>query len=815
MRALDGNKNPRSDSRRHRVGFWVMLILGGSLLPALCLADNTGTGSADADSTSNADTSQGLSEITITAEKYSSTIQETPISISALSGADLAAAGISSVEDVTRTIPGLSMRSSGPGQSEYEARGLASNGGSSPTVGFYLDETPLSPPTLAQVGKVVIDPDLYDVTRIEVLRGPQGTLYGSGSMGGTIKIITNQPKLDTFEGSAQGNLSGTEGGGLNGGGSAMLNLPLGDLIAVRVVGTETYRSGWIDRVVLNPFPPDTNLGASPPFVRGNVLAAPVQYVDKHANTEFLDGGRVSVLFKPTDTLSIVAMAMEQHMSMGAYDEFDSPPGAHYLSRYEPFDIPEPISDTIHIENLTITADLGFADLTSATGYWDRQETQQQDGSESISLTNGSSATGGPFFSDYIPSPYQENDYTHQLSQEVRLTSSNSDRLHWTVGGFWSELNSTWNEYGDSPENAGPLNPPGVFYDSWNPYRMEQGALFIDGSFKFTEQWKFSTGVRWYDYKSRQFELEWGSDAPYPYPPGAPGGATQSANRVSNSGFNPRFNLSYAPSPDLDTYLSMARGFRPGGVNQTFPPPDQPPHCQLAPLTFNSDSVWNYELGEKARFFGNRLSINSDIYYIKWYGVPQTPLLSCGYEYITNAGDGRSFGPELEIEAKLSDEWTFSANAAYTDADITHVYPTYQFFLQNYQPGGVGTCEPTATVCKQPILNVPKETGNAALVYSTQVLDGHTLTARVSDAFVGSVVDEAYYFGIKLPPYNIANARVALTGDKWSAGLFVNNLTNRIAEISSNNTSFQFNIPQVIRYSTNQPRTFGTQIDYRF
>ena len=145
----------------------------------------------------------GLAEIVVTAEKVKSTIQDTPISISALSGDQLEATGITSVQDIARTVPGISVRSAGPGLTEYDARGLASNGGAAPTVGFYLDEIPLSPPALSQSGKVVIDPGLYDVDRVEVLRGPQGTLYGSGSMGGTVKIVTAQPKLGEFEGSAQ------------------------------------------------------------------------------------------------------------------------------------------------------------------------------------------------------------------------------------------------------------------------------------------------------------------------------------------------------------------------------------------------------------------------------------------------------------------------------------------------------------------------------------------------------------------------------------------------------------------------------------
>jgi hypothetical protein len=169
---------------------------------------------------------------------------------------------------------------------------------------------------------------------------------------------------------------------------------------------------------------------------------------------------------------------------------------------------------------------------------------------------------------------------------------------------------------------------------------------------------------------------------------------------------------------------------------------------------------------------------------------------------------------LEIDAKLSSSWTMQLSGAYTDAVITSVDAGYKTFLQSVNPGGAPTCRDSSTTCYAPILNVPKETANLTLVYSKTV-NGYTLSARATDGFVGPTVDEAFYFGIRLPSYNLVNTRIALAGDKWQCALFINNVTDKVAEISSNNTSFQFNIPQVIRYSTNQPRTFGTQIDYRF
>jgi outer membrane receptor protein involved in Fe transport len=748
----------------------------------------------------------GLEEITVTAEKFISTIQNTPISISALSGDQLAAAGLTRIQDIAHEIPGLSMRSAGPGLTEYEARGLASNGGAAPTVGFYLDEIPLSPPALSQSGKVVIDPDLYDIERVEVLRGPQGTLYGSGSMGGTIKVITNQPKLGVFEGSVQGTGSYTDGGGANYGGNLMLNVPLGEKLALRIVLSDLYRSGWIDNITVSPFPVDLTSKT-----QGNVLAAPVTNVFHNANDERLSSGRVSLLYKPSDDFSILATAMKQGLHLGGNDLLDGSPNSATPSRvydahYEAFPLREGVRDDISIFGVTVNANVGFADLTSASAYWSRLGVQTQDASESIYWSNQGAT---PF----VPVPFSERDPSHQFSQEIRLTSHDSGGLHWVGGAFYSELHSVWNEIGISPLNATAAIPDGSYAVIWNPYTVKQTALFADGSYKITDQWKLSAGVRWYTYKSEQDEFAFGYDTPSPTPP-----ATAVITRASDKGFNPRIDLSYTPTPDFTGYVAASKGFRPGGANEILPPPNQPPYCALpGPLKFGPDSVWNYEIGEKAKLFDNWLTINSDIYYIKWSGVQQVFTLTCAYQFYDNAGDGRSFGPELEINAKLSSDWTASLSGAWTDAKITHPNAQYLVYLTTQVTGPDGVTRPckSGASCTPPIMNVVKDTASLSLTYATTVMGDYQLSARIADAFVGSSYDVAYYYGYKLPSYNIANARVNLAHGDWSANLFVDNLTNKVALMTANNTSFQFNIPQVARFSTNQPRTVGMQINYRF
>lgn len=218
--------------------------------------------------------SDALQEIVVTATKRESTVQTTPMSLTALSEAGIQERGLTDMTEVAQSVPGLAMRSSGPGQTEFEMRGVASTGGNSPTVGFYFDDTPLTAPASSNNGKVVIDPNLFDLNRIEVLRGPQGTLYGSGSMGGTIKLVPNAPDVTRVASAAELIFGGTDGGGFNRGENAMVNLPFGGgTAALRIVLSESHDSGWIDRVVIanGQFPLETDNNQ----VRGNVLAAPV------------------------------------------------------------------------------------------------------------------------------------------------------------------------------------------------------------------------------------------------------------------------------------------------------------------------------------------------------------------------------------------------------------------------------------------------------------------------------------------------------------------------------------------------------------
>jgi iron complex outermembrane receptor protein len=441
-----------------------------------------------------------LQEIVVTAQKRESTVQSTPISITALTGQDLADRGITDITSIVQSVPGVSMRTSGPGQTELEIRGLTSSGGNSSTVGFYLDDVPLSAPAAAQNGKVVIDPNLYDLNRVEILRGPQGTLYGSGSMGGTIKLVPNAPNPSAFDASVQVILGGTDGGdSLNHTENAMVNLPLADTMALRLVASLQHTSGWIDRIVIAPndFPVPNGT------TRGNVAAAPVAADFKDVNDEDLHSVRASLLWKPTDRLSIEPSFMYQEITQGGLNLIDNPPGTE--AQYQPFNSPEPFEDRIDIGSLNVQYHFDIADLTSTSSYWTRDENLRQDGTEELGTVLGVSVypvalgpnTPGGGVGQNFPTSL-EDDKSKQYSEEIRLTSAGNTNFKWLVGYFYQDFESDFDEFVDTPFTTIPGTIPNAF-TQFQPTKLLQNSFFGETSYTFLDQFTATAGLRRYYY----------------------------------------------------------------------------------------------------------------------------------------------------------------------------------------------------------------------------------------------------------------------------------------------------------------------------
>ena len=776
---------------------------------------------ANADTNASADDSNSsLQEIVVTAQKRVSTVQTTPISITAVSGDDLTARGVTSLAALAQGTPGVSLKTEGPSQTEIEMRGMTSSGGNSATVGFYLDDIPLAGPASAQNGHVVIDPDLYDLNRVEILRGPQGTLFGSGSMGGTVRLISNQPNLTDFQSTVQSVLSGTDGGGFNHKDSLMVNLPLiDDTLALRVSGTENYTSGWINRIVVNPFP----LAGGNPLgsVRGDVQNAPIEAQHPGSNAYQTYAARVALLWKPTEQLSITPSFFHTSSTQNGISAYDSHPGT--LAHYQPFDIAEPLTDSLTAYGLNVNYSFPSFDLTSSTARWTRNSIQVEEASEAfnnpleeITYNSNNGLPNPGFYGPTGSGPERgiEEDPSHQFSEELRLASTGNGRASWVGGLYYSNYYSLWGFNGTTPNyssymDLGTLAPATTphWFDAYSPTKLSQFAGFGDVTYALTDELKVDVGARvnHYDYRFSSCISGWGSGF---------GAATPSCSgliALSSTSFNPKFNLTYTFDPDLMAYFTVATGFRPGGGDAVYPTTgaawgaafqQQGYTGNKWPTTYKPDRVISYELGEKSRFFDRRLTVNASIYYEDWRNI-QLESYPNDWALNINGNYAHIYGADIDTLANLGMGFQLEVSAGY---------------LYEYLDGG-----PHWVI--QPVHKLPDVapvSGTVALNYAKAFGNSYTFTARVESSYTGPrysiFFSDPYEFTgtyRQLPGYDLVNIRAGVKyHDKWSATAFVNNLTNRHVALES---MFTENEPQpsFTRIETNQPLTGGLDLTYHF
>ncbi len=810
-----------------------------------------------------------LQEVVVTAEKRATTVQDTGASITAVSQQDIIDRGIVDFNSLAQSVPGIAMRTSGPGQTEFEMRGLNSAGGNTSQVGFYLDETPLSSPASAQLGKEEIDPTLYDLQRVEVLRGPQGTLYGSSSMGGTVKLVPNPPQLGTFSASGETDVGYTgDGGSYNQKLNGMVNIPIGDTAAFRLVATAISDSGWIQRIVFQDgLPVDT--GGFPNNSRpAGFYSYPVAEDINGANTTDIDSVRASLLWKPSDNLSITPTLMYQLTRQGAPDAVDvngnptHPTVPDVLAHYEPYDSPEPQEDKFTLGSLKIEYQAPSFSVTSATGVWSRNTLVSQDSTEENEAAFGfpqydfgcgpaGCATEPLGIGPSGPAPngpaVTEKDFTRQISEEVRLTSTAPGPFQWIVGYFYQDLYSEWDEWALAPQATPILGGPNLYVD-YQPQTITQNAEFGEASWNFTSDLKGTVGLRHYHYSLAQSNEEFGvftvnadvgnTPPANACPPGSSGigGAYCTGTSNTASGTDPKFDLSYNVNPDVLLYATIAKGFRLGGVNQPIPvalPPNPNAvvtgnECSLqqklllipasqcftgnlantllqAPATFSSDSVWNYEVGEKSELLDKHLILNVSAYYERWTN-PQIATNLAGFGITANGADARIYGFEAELQALLSREWTLGLNAGYTNAEFTAASA-----ITGY-PSGYS------------VPDIPDFTASATLRWKHPLNDSLSMIGTLEGNYVGTRTDAPYgetitllninTYLLHLPAYGFLNARLGLAGDQWTASLYVNNLTNKEA-ILDPQPQIDLQMNAFVRYLVNRPITAGLDFTYKF
>jgi iron complex outermembrane recepter protein len=791
----------------------------------------------------------GLEEIIVTATRQEESLSRVPVSLSVVTQEVMEQKHIEDIGDVARFTPGLSV--SPDGTSVIAIRGISSSGGAG-TTGIYIDDVPIQVRNLAgNTPNTLLK--IFDLDRIEVLRGPQGTLFGSGSEGGTVRYITTQPNLRQTEGRAKVETSFTAGGsptyeaGLSGG------APIIDgTLAVHASAWFRRDGGWVDR--LDP--------------------VTLKSIDPNGNSSNTTALRLAALWQPNDALKITPAIFyqnAQHFGNGDYwPVFSNPDSDRYVNANA---VAPPNSDKFYLPSLTLEARIGSAKLTSTTAYFRRFAHTAGDGTEfALSLFQQYAYALAPFLGWSFPlidqngfhiPPGLENDYqdtqigvSHQrnFSQEVRLQSTDRDsRLSWTVGIFFSddhqESYSRDYEPGVDPlfetlfgANFGttfgtPLNPDGSTYlangtDSYtNLIRTvdRQIAGFGEASYKLTDALKLTVGLRVAKSKVSLLNVSGGAQPNYGFT------GTGEQNETPKT---PKVGLSYQFNSDNLFYATYAEGFRPGGAN----PPIPYVSCALdfqnfgipgAPTSYNSDSVKSFEVGAKNNI-DNRLRLASSVYYIKWKNIQQSvnPAV-CGISWTQNLGEAVSKGFDLQADIVLTQSLQAELAVGYTDARYTdNAYvgtaridtkPVSAEGDAVVGPNGLPIVPWTASIGLQYGFNAFALPSFARLDYqysSGQKWGPASLDPRTLQYGVGS---SSFYE--PLQSWKFLTLRVGTSFNNWAASLFVDNLLDTNTTLTSTHSNPTYDLygadPSVLLSTplyqkfTFRPRTIGFAVNYEF
>jgi len=717
-------------------------------------------------------------EIVVTALRRESRVQDTPLAITALTGKNLTNAGVTNVSDYAKMVPSLRIEDNGPGQRRVSLRGIRAAG--EPTVGTYYDETPVagSVGVSSDAGGRTPDFSLFDVERVEVLRGPQGTLYGASSMGGAIRVIFAKPSFD-YEGAVEGSVSSTKGGGFGYNVNGMINVPLApDLLAARLVLYRRDSNGYIDNTFLDR---------------------------KNVNDTTVDGGRLLLRLTPADNFTLDASAMIEHTDAFSYSW--NPEAGKYKSAAQTL---LPYDDRSQIYNVTAHWDLGPVALTGVTSYQHRKSAYAADDSYYIDsyrnpgdcasyLNGGGACTESQLSSyyDYVDGlspaaiyyPGKTTDWTHEL----RLASTGSGPFSWTVGAF-AENRKNYVDSEDARVDATTgeiIKPVQIFYHRYIDDKYKQVAGFGEGSYKLTDKLTLTAGARYFHYEKT---ITGATDVPWDLI-GAPT-KPETTVKTKQSDWIFKFNADYKITSDVMVYAQASQGFRPGGANQVIGLPDT-----LTP--YDADKLWNYEVGAKTAFFNRHLFIDAALFQIDWKNMQVSGrTLNGAFSFISNAGAARIRGAELEMSARPMDGLSLSLNGTYLDAKLTKD----QVSDAVTAPGKAG----------DRLQYIPHFTAGASAEYSTPMSATLNFYARADVNYVGSSYSELRpnnAYRVKIDDYALANLRVGVEDPdgNWGAYIYLNNVFNSVAinRASRSSTANSYSVTSAT------PRTIGLNVRRKF
>lgn len=784
------------------------------LAAGACLASLSAHAASSAAEQSNPESVGTLQEVVVTAEKRAEPLQKVPEAVSAVTGAALQDMGAQSLTGYARTVPGLTFTDLGNGRQKLSLRGLNSTIGSD-TVGYYIGEIPIESThggsyNISSYGGGPVNPYLLDIDRIEVLRGPQGTLYGSGSMGGTIKLVPKEPNLTTFEGSVGAGAQVTEGeGGASPGGDAdlVLNVPIvANLAAVRAVFWGRDLGGFIDRT----YGYAGNFGSSTPLPRGTVSNLP----DEHTW-----GLRAIGLVQPIERLKISAMVYLQNQHFNGFQDITG--GAtnpdDRLQQVLISNVAEPQTNRFSLYGLTVSYDFDRFELLSATGYSTSRSQVDEEGTSATVLLpilfGVSSTPATPF-----PNVADVNFNVHTFTEEARLSTTERifgfDAL---LGVFYSSSGQTESFYWSSPQYnaveagndpASPLYAPGnnIFGDSVQA-SQRQTAEFGQLTYHVTDALRVTLGLRHFEIPNASTLIEDGLFA----------GNTTVVSPVSASsvGTVHKANISYNITPNHLAYIQYSEGFRPGFGNGI-----PPAFCNAPPSArqVNPDSIKQYELGAKTQWLDRRLTVNADVYRIDWSGIQQVVLEPCGFGYTANSGDAVIKGAEFEVSDQLTKRISAGLSGSYIRAR-----------LQQNSPADVCLSTASCAAAGDQVEGVPNWQYAIFGQTTFPIAEGYGGFARLDYQYTGGSfgeyvrqvstdglplgpIDPTY----EIQPLRLLNLKVGVRHESLQLSLEASNLLNNVVHESVDAYSnITIAIPGRPRYGVNRPRTFLLHAEYDF
>ncbi len=701
-----------------------------------------------------------LEEVIVTATKRQTAIQDVPISMAAFTSEDIIEMGAVEFADYATAVPNLSFGFSGEGRQtsrQFQLRGIFG----SDTSALYINDTPVP---------VTMDPRVLDVERIEVLRGPQGSLFGSRSMGGLVRLVTKKPDPDQVDGALHARVGTVKGGGGDYLVDGSFNIPLvAGKAALRGSAYYVADAGFIDRLV----DPDSSI------VSGGDASGD-EYTSREINDDETIGLQLSLGVRATDNIYISPGVIYQKFASDGPAFVDD--AIDNFVKVRQHDLDEQGEDEYYLLSLDLEIGLDSGTVLSSTTYFNRETEDLEDGTLAIAFLGRST----------MPVRTIEAGDEDRITQEIRFVSEFNGPFQLVAGAFYQNVDR---EGGFPPES---FIEPGTAFDLFFGFggrsffsldvlgESEEIGIFGEASYEINEKLQFIAGGRWFDIDIESSRKDGGALFDL-YGTGEIAGAEFS---LSENGFNPRVGLQWYPDEGVNLYANAAKGYRPGGINSAATA------CEVLgvaniPTSYKSDDVWSYELGAKTGWADNRVVVNVAAFFMDWNDF-RSPTINCGLGFgaSENTGEAESKGFELDVVLTPAAGLTISAGIGYTDAEITDAG------------------EANSIAKGDPLPNIPEWTGVVAIDHDFALTNGLDAFWRVDYRYIDSSISRS---GLHRPSYELLNLRGGVRLKKLEAAVYLDNVTNEHANLADpNELSDELNLLAV-----NRPFTAGVDLRYRF